>query len=199
MAQKKKPKKSPAKAQAKAKSKAKSTPARRKAIARRRPVARTKDSPQVAEIRAVIDVMMERGAVEVELESKGTRIRVRLKEDNVVPMVALAQGSPSPGTAPTQASAYGSAPPAAPTDPAPEHHVFHSPMVGTFYRSSSPESEAFVEVGSRVGPESTLCILEAMKVMNEIKAEVSGTVVRALAQNGEPVEFGQPLFLLDLD
>jgi acetyl-CoA carboxylase biotin carboxyl carrier protein len=69
-------------------------------------------------------------------------------------------------------------------------------MVGTFYRSSSPDAEPFVKVGSNIGPDSTVCIIEAMKVMNEIKAETSGQVLQLLVQNGEPVEFGQPLFLI---
>ncbi|QDU67410.1 acetyl-CoA carboxylase biotin carboxyl carrier protein [Engelhardtia mirabilis] len=73
---------------------------------------------------------------------------------------------------------------------------FKSPMVGTFYRSSSPDAEPFVEKGSKVDDESVLCIIEAMKVMNEIKAELSGTVVEVLVENAEPVEFGQPLFLI---
>ena len=75
-------------------------------------------------------------------------------------------------------------------------HTVASPMVGTFYRSASPEAEAFVDVGARVGEDSVVCIIEAMKVMNEIRAEVRGTVVEVLVENGEPVEFGQPLFLV---
>jgi acetyl-CoA carboxylase biotin carboxyl carrier protein len=69
-------------------------------------------------------------------------------------------------------------------------------MVGTFYRSASPDAEPFVKVGSRVNPDTVICIIEAMKVMNEIKAELSGEVLEVLAENGEPVEFGQPLFLV---
>ena len=76
---------------------------------------------------------------------------------------------------------------------------FTSPMVGTFYRASSPDSAPFAEVGSKVTSESVLCIVEAMKVMNEIKAETTGTVLEILAQNGEPVEFGQPLFVIGAD
>ncbi|MBI5850170.1 MAG: acetyl-CoA carboxylase biotin carboxyl carrier protein, partial [Planctomycetes bacterium] len=155
--------------------------------------------PHVAEIRAVIDVMVERGAVEVELEAQGTRIRVRLREDRPLGTMPIA-AAPTAVVAAAHAQVQsGPAPVSAAAPPAREHHVFKSPMVGTFYRSPSPEAEVFVEVGSRVGPESTLCILEAMKVMNEIKAELSGTVVEVLAQNGEPIEFGQPLFLIDLD
>jgi acetyl-CoA carboxylase biotin carboxyl carrier protein len=74
-----------------------------------------------------------------------------------------------------------------------------SPMVGTFYRAGSPEAEPFVSVGTRITPDKVLCIIEAMKVMNEIKAEVAGEIVEILAENGEPVEFGQPLFLVKTD
>ena len=69
-----------------------------------------------------------------------------------------------------------------------------SPMIGTFYRSPSPEAAAYVEIGSEVSPDTVVCIIEAMKVMNEIKAEVKGTITQALVENGKPVEFGQPLF-----
>ena len=74
-----------------------------------------------------------------------------------------------------------------------------SPLVGTFYRSSSPDSDPFVKVGSHVGPNSVVCIIEAMKVMNEIKAGVSGTVRKVLVENASAVQFGQPLFLVDPD
>jgi acetyl-CoA carboxylase biotin carboxyl carrier protein len=72
-------------------------------------------------------------------------------------------------------------------------------MIGTFYRSPSPESASYVEVGAEVGPETVVCIIEAMKVMNEIKSEISGELLEILAENGEPVEFGQPLFLVKPD
>ncbi|MBM3976331.1 MAG: acetyl-CoA carboxylase biotin carboxyl carrier protein, partial [Planctomycetes bacterium] len=99
----------------------------------------------------------------------------------------------APSSSPAPASAPAAA--AAPTRSA-EGVPFTSPMVGTFYRSPSPDAESFVEAGSKISEETTLCIIEAMKVMNEIKAEMRGTVVEVLVQNGEPVEFGQPLFLI---
>ncbi len=91
-------------------------------------------------------------------------------------------------------AACSSQPPAPVEDPA--RQVFNSPMVGTFYSAPSPEAEPFVRVGDRVDADTTICILEAMKVMNEIKSEVEAEIVEILAQNGEPVEFGQPLFVL---
>ena len=80
--------------------------------------------------------------------------------------------------------------------PAPENdlQIITSPIVGTFYRASSPNSEPFVKVGDRVGPDSVVCIIEAMKLMNEIQAEISGEIVQVFVENGQPVEFGQPLF-----
>jgi len=84
---------------------------------------------------------------------------------------------------------------AAPSAPAlPEGHVVKSPMVGTFYRSASPESKPFVEPGAKVAENTVVCIIEAMKIMNEIQAEVKGTVVEALVENGKPVEYGQRLY-----
>jgi len=84
----------------------------------------------------------------------------------------------------------------APAESAPSGTFITSPMVGTFYRAPSPESPPFVDIGARVSPETTVCIIEAMKVMNEIQAEHAGTVVEALVENGEPVEYGQKLFRL---
>jgi acetyl-CoA carboxylase biotin carboxyl carrier protein len=84
--------------------------------------------------------------------------------------------------------------PAAPSEPT--GHVVKSPMVGTFYRSSAPGAPAFVEVGSTVKEGDTLCIIEAMKLLNEIDADISGTVTKILVENGQPVEFGQPLFVI---
>ena len=79
------------------------------------------------------------------------------------------------------------------------NYTIASPMVGTFYRSSSPDAEPFVQIGARIQAETPLCIIEAMKVMNEIKSEVSGEILEILVENGEPVEFGQPLFLVQVD
>ena len=147
---------------------------------------------QVAQIQRVIDLMVESGAVEVEVEAGGSRLRVRLKEDVPVPMILAQPGVPPavPG-APLVARTAAPAPLAADED---EAEIFTSPMVGTLYQAPSPEAEPFVHVGDRVGPDTTLCIIEAMKVMNEIKAEMEGQIAAILVENGEPVEFGQPLF-----
>jgi acetyl-CoA carboxylase biotin carboxyl carrier protein len=133
--------------------------------------------------------------VEVELEEgeKGTRWRVRRKEP--APMAFAAAPALPAGTvqAPASAPLPAAASPAAPPR---EGEVFKSPMLGTFYRAASPEAEPFVKPGDRTTAETTLCIIEAMKVMNEIKAEREFEVVEVLVKNGDPVEFGQPLFLI---
>ncbi len=171
---------------------------RRSKPARRRTSAAPED--RVAEIQRVIDVMVAAGAVEVELEEAGSKLRVRLKEDPQV--VSYTTAHPAAALSPPVGSVPGVAPsaeaPAAPVED-PRRHVFTSPMVGTFYRASSPDAEPFAEVGDHVSPDSTICILEAMKVMNEIKAELSGEILEVLAQNGEPVEYGQPLFVVLVD
>jgi acetyl-CoA carboxylase biotin carboxyl carrier protein len=134
--------------------------------------------------------------LEVEDTKEGLRLRLRRGGEPVqgaAPVVHVTHaGGPAPAL-PAAAPAAAAAPEAeAPAQGTP----FPSPMVGTYYRSPSPEAEPFVDVGDTVGPETVLCIIEAMKVMNEIKAETSGTIVEVLVENGEPVEFGQPLFLL---
>jgi acetyl-CoA carboxylase biotin carboxyl carrier protein len=139
---------------------------------------------------------------EILVEEEGIRIRLRKsapakgREYVALPQMAAAPmamqaPAPAPAAAPS-AAAPAAAAPAAESGLVP----FPSPMVGTFYRSPSPDREAFVQVGSRVNPDTTLCIIEAMKVMNEIKAETGGEIAKVLVENGAPVEFGQPLFLI---
>ncbi len=143
---------------------------------------------------------------EVEIDDSAKGMRVHLKrgaEPGAAPAAPIVQLHPGAAPSAGPASAAGplrAAPadgPAGPDADADEGTVpFLSPMVGTFYRSSSPEAEPFVSVGTRLSDDSVLCIIEAMKVMNEIKAETRGEVVSVLVENGEPVEFGQPLFLI---
>lgn len=184
---------------AKKKTKKKTKNRAKKATASRARTVRKPDTAdeRVAQIQRVIDLMVLNGAVEVEMEEAGRRLRVRLKEDfQAATIVAHPQPishpevipSPSP-SAPAPAAAAGER-----SDEATEGEVFTSPMVGTFYRAPAPEAEPFVEVGERVTADTTLCVIEAMKVMNEIKAETEGQIAAILVENGEPVEFGQPLF-----
>ena len=107
------------------------------------------------------------------------------------PVVAAA---PAPAARPAIAQSAGPAPAAEPA--AQEGHVVKAPMVGTFYRSPSPDAKPFVEVGQAVKEGDTICIIEAMKLMNEIEADASGSVKAILVENGQPVEYGQPLFIL---
>ena len=106
-------------------------------------------------------------------------------------MQAMQQGMPAPAAAPVAAA------PAAPAAPAAvEGHVVKSPMVGTFYRAASPGSAPFVDIGKNVNSGDTLCIIEAMKLLNEIESDFSGSIKQILVENGQPVEFGQPLFII---
>ena len=157
-----------------------------------KPALRAPEDPRVVQIQRLIDLMVEKGAVEVELEEKGTKLRVRLKEDR--PTAGIMHYASPHSHAPAHPSAPGMAPAAA--EAVIDGDVFLSPMVGTFYRAASPDAEPFVQVGDKVVADGTLCIIEAMKVMNEIKAEFAATILAILVENGMPVEFGQPLFRL---
>ena len=144
--------------------------------------------------------LMRRGELtELDIEDPESGLKVRLKRgsDAVAPAGPVVHVTGGHAPAPVAAAVPHPAAPAVAETPAPPAgKPFPSPLVGTFYRSSSPESEPFVSVGSQVNPETVLCIVEAMKVMNEIKAETSGRIAEILVENGEPVEFGQPLFLI---
>jgi acetyl-CoA carboxylase biotin carboxyl carrier protein len=154
-------------------------------------------------IQRLIAMMKRAGVAELDVEDPATGLKVRLVREGApgaasAPVVHVLQagGAPMhPGYAVAPGAPAGAAPAEA-AKPVQAGTPFQSPMVGTFYRANGPDAEPFVSVGSRVGPDTTLCIVEAMKVMNEIKAETSGEVVAVLVENGEPVEFGQPLFLI---
>jgi acetyl-CoA carboxylase biotin carboxyl carrier protein len=146
--------------------------------------------------------LMHRGELtELEIEDPASGLRVRLKRGAEAPppaagpVVHVTHGAAAAlSAAPAGAPPAGEAPGAAHAPAAVAGVPFVSPMVGTFYRAASPDAEPFVQVGQRVTPETVLCVIEAMKVMNEIKAELSGEILGVLVENGEPVEFGQPLF-----
>jgi acetyl-CoA carboxylase biotin carboxyl carrier protein len=165
----------------------------KRARAAQRPAA----SVNMDELRELIELLRDNGLAELELENEG--FRVRLRRESAVSEPAHAAPPPLP-------------PPPAPAPPpvsAPVHpgtqattaaaqdqdlHIIPSPIVGTFYRSASPTADPFVKIGSSVEPESVVCIIEAMKLMNEIQAETTGEVVKIYVENGQPVEYGQPLF-----
>ena len=145
------------------------------------------------QIRQVIDLMKANDLCEFEMEEEGFRIAVK-RRNGAEPAVVLSPVAPPPA----------SPAPAAPVEaPAAESGGktadIKSPIVGTFYRAAAPDAEPFVGVGAHIDPETVVCIVEAMKVMNEIKAEVKGTVRKVLAENATAVQFGQPLFLVELD
>ena len=148
-------------------------------------------------LKKLIDLVQESGIAELEI-TEGEE-KVKIVKGGVVsasPMLAAApiQAAPAPLLAAPASAAP--APGAAATAPAQEGHVVKAPMVGTFYRSPSPDAKAFVEVGGTVKEGDVICIIEAMKLMNEIDSDAAGTVKAILVENGQPVEYGQPLFIL---
>jgi len=134
----------------------------------------------------LIQVMEENELVELELEQDGWKVRLKKGGAQVEKQVVI----PAPLMGAPAASAETA-------EPAPERPVIKSPMVGTFYRAPAPDADPFIDVGDTVHEDSVVCIIEAMKVMNEIKAETSGQITELLVQNHEPVEFGQPLFVIE--
>ena len=157
----------------------------------------------IAELRKLVKLMNENELVELEIEEQGSTIRLK----KAPPAVAYVQGAthllPAAGAQPAHpagnASPAQAAVPAAPVGPPPGTEEIRSPIVGTFYRSASPESPSYVNAGDRIKPDSVVCIIEAMKVMNEIKAERAGEVLEILVETGEAVEFDQPLFRIKVD
>lgn len=147
----------------------------------------------IEQIKAIIAMMKENDLSEFSMEHNGLKIRIKRGPDGYQQVVS----APAPAVAPLPAPAPASAPTAAPPAPvAPPNNLKYivSPMVGTFYRSPAPDAPAYVDVGSEVDPETVVCIIEAMKVMNEIKAEVEGVIAEILVDNAKPVEYGQKLF-----
>lgn len=145
-------------------------------------------------LKTLIDLVSESNVSELEItEAEG---KVRIVKSGATPMV-MQQAVPTLMAAtaamPLASALVASAEPAA----APEGHAVKSPMVGTFYRSASPGAKSFVEVGSQVREGETICIIEAMKILNEIEADKSGTITRILCENGQAVEYGQPLFMIE--
>ncbi|MBQ6596483.1 MAG: acetyl-CoA carboxylase biotin carboxyl carrier protein [Lentisphaeria bacterium] len=155
------------------------------------------------EIRSIVKLMSENDLTEFKIESEDMHLCIR--RGSAVGVTAAAAPVVQPQAIQTVAAPVAVAVPAPAAAPAPasasaapdKSKIIESPIVGTFYRSSTPGSDAFVKVGSKVEADQTVCIIEAMKAMNEIKAEKSGVIKEILVENGEPVEFGQPLFVLE--
>ncbi|MEZ5615830.1 MAG: acetyl-CoA carboxylase biotin carboxyl carrier protein [Rhodocyclaceae bacterium] len=145
-------------------------------------------------LKALIDLVEKSGIAELEIAEGEERVRIAKQGGpSQAPSFHMHHAGPTPQAAPAEL-------PAAPAEPVaaaePEGHVVKAPMVGTFYRSSTPGGNAFVEVGQSVKAGDTLCIIEAMKLMNEIESDASGVIKAILVENGQPVEYGQPLFLI---
>ncbi len=151
-------------------------------------------------IQRLVRIMQDAEISDLELDDSKEGFRLRIQRgpkpvSSSAPVVHVTQAGAVPN-APMLAAPAAAPVPAVPSGPPPGTKPFTSPMVGTFYRSSSPDSEPFVQVGKAIKPDSVICIIEAMKVMNEVKAEMKGEIVEVLVENGEPVEYGQPLFLI---
>lgn len=161
---------------------------------------------KLSEIKELIKLVDQTSVEELEIENEGSRLHIRKPGKSELVAVQPAPvmhtyTQPAPvQTAPQPAAVQEvSAAPEQPSAAANNYHKITSPMVGTFYSAPSPEAAAFVKVGDRVNTKSVVCILEAMKLMNELEAEVDGEIVEVLVSNGQLVEFGQPLFLVKAD
>ena len=164
-------------------------------------------SVNMDELRELITLLRENGLAELELENEGFRVRLRRESAyGAAPVSEAPVALPPSGATPAPVQP---APPSSPGPSGPSHpgtqasteasqdqdlHIIPSPIVGTFYRSPSPTADAFVKIGSNVEADTVVCIIEAMKLMNEIQAEAVGEVVKIYVENGQPVEYGQPLF-----
>jgi acetyl-CoA carboxylase biotin carboxyl carrier protein len=147
---------------------------------------------ELKKIREIIRLIQNTDVEEIEVWDSEDRVRIRRSRGNghdPDPRADAVAPAPAAAPAPTPAPA---------ADPQKRQHMVVSPFVGTFYRAASPGADSFVEVGARVRKGQTLCIVEAMKLMNEIEAEVDGVVAEILAENGQAVEYGQPLFRIEL-
>ena len=145
------------------------------------------------DIKAIIDLMKKNSITEFELERQDSKIRLK-RGFNGSPSAPAAYEDPVP-LPPVQPMAAAPAAPAGTTAAVATGEIeIKSPMIGTFYRAPSPEAASYIEIGSEVNPDTVVCIIEAMKVMNEIKAETKGVITQVLVENAKPVEFGQPLF-----
>ena len=160
----------------------------------------------IKEIQSLIKFVAKSGASEVKLEMEDVKITIRTgstsstPETTIVQQIPMAQAPAVPAAPPVAAAPEASAAPAAESAPASDDSKYitiKSPIIGTFYRKPSPDKPPFVEVGSTISEGDVLCVIEAMKLFNDIESEVSGKVVKVLVDDSSPVEFDQPLFLVD--
>ncbi len=155
----------------------------------------------IRKVKKLIELLDESGIAEIEISEGDDSVRISRYAQSAAPVVAAAAPPPPPAPAPAPAAApaaaAAAAPEAAPAEAEEDGYVVTAPMVGTYYAAPTPGAPNYVQVGDKISEGDTLCIIEAMKMMNQIEAEVSGTVKSIRAQNGEPVEYGQPLFVID--
>ena len=154
----------------------------------------------IRKVKKLIELLEESNIDEIEIKEGEESVRISRNGAQAMTMAAAHAAAPpvyaAPVAAPPPPVAAASAPAPAPAEPAETGHVLSSPMVGTFYRSPSPTSASFTEVGQTVKAGDVVCIVEAMKMMNQIEADKSGTIAAILVENGQPVEFDQPLFTI---
>ncbi|MGB4346417.1 MAG: acetyl-CoA carboxylase biotin carboxyl carrier protein [Burkholderiaceae bacterium] len=144
-------------------------------------------------LKTLIDLVAESDIAELEVTEGESKVRIVKSSPAQNQMVMM---QPQQMAAPVAAPVAAAAAPVAAVAAEPTGHIIKSPMVGTFYRSSAPGSPSFVEIGSSVKVGDTVCIIEAMKLLNEIDADAAGVITQILVENGQPVEFGQPLFII---
>ena len=147
----------------------------------------------LAYLKKLIKIVEKSGVDEIEIEEEGLRVRVGRNSQNqsVGSYGSLATAAASPVAAPV------AAPVVVPAAPESKLHEIKSPIVGTFYRAPAPDADEYVQIGQVVQPKTVLCLIEAMKLMNEIESDIGGRIVKVLVENGQPVEYNQPLFLVE--
>jgi len=151
----------------------------------------------IRKVKKLIELLDESGIAEIEITEGEESVRISRYAQNAPAVMAAPVPMATPVAAPAAPAATAAAPAAVAAEPEEDGFLIEAPMVGTFYGSSSPGAAPYVQVGDRVNEGDTLCIIEAMKMMNQIEADVSGTIKSIRVQNGEPVEYGQTLFVID--
>ena len=151
----------------------------------------------IRKVKKLIELLEESGVAEIEIQEGEESVRISRYSQSAPPPPPAPVAAPAPAPAPAATPAPAAAAAPAADAEVPEGHVVKSPMVGTFYRAPSPGASPFVEVGQQVNVGDTLCIIEAMKLLNQIEADKAGTIKAILVENGQPVEYDQPLFIID--
>jgi acetyl-CoA carboxylase biotin carboxyl carrier protein len=152
----------------------------------------------IRKVKKLIELLEQSDVTEIEIHEGEESVRISRQGSAAQPLILSAPPqTQTVGAAPTATLAAASEPPMFPTDDEPEENLVRSPMVGTFYRAPSPGSKPFVEEGVQVKAGDTLCIIEAMKILNQIECEKSGIIKRILVDNGQPVEYNQPMFVIE--